>query len=197
MANDIRQQVNQMPVTHFVLLGALMAAGYYFVLFTGGDKYRMQINSINSQRTQLEADIAKNQKVVEDLKRFQDEVNQISEQFQAAVEYLPSKSRVEDVLDQLYTLARTTGVKLSKVKPSGSEKQKFYEMLKVNIQVSGNYGNITSFLVEVSRLPRIININGVSLKLSTKKNLGSGGRLLDLTGVLVTYRYLEEGEAVK
>lgn len=197
MASDIRQQINQMPFTHFILLGALLAAGYFFVMFEGGGVYDRQVKSIESQRTQLEADIEKNLKVVSDLKKFQDEVNQISDQFQAAVEYLPSKSKVEDVLDQLYTLARTSGVRLSKVKPSGTDKKQFYEILKVDVQVSGSFGNLTSFLVEVSRLPRIININGISLAPSTKKNLSGEGRLLDLSGVLVTYRYLEGEEAVK
>ena len=197
MAADIRQQINQLPFTHFVLLGLLIGAAYYFAMFEGGDKYKKQLTALETQRTNLETDIKKNQLVVEDLKRFQDEVNQISEQFQAAVEYLPSKSRVEDVLDQLYTLARSTGVSISQVQPSGTEKQKFYEMLKVKVQVTGAYPNLTNFLVEVSKLPRIIKINGVTLKISGKKNLAGTGKLLELSGTLVTYRYLEESEAAK
>jgi type IV pilus assembly protein PilO len=196
MATDIRQQINQMPVTHFVLVGILIAAGYYFLMFEGASKFKRQYQQLVSQKAQLESDIQKNRLVVEDLKKFQEEVNQISDQFQAAVEYLPSKSKVEDVLDQLYSMARATGVSLSKVKPSGTERKQFYEVLKVDVQVSGDFKSLTQFLVEVSKLPRIINITGIGLKPSSRKSLGVvGGKLLDLSGVLVTYRYIEEEEA--
>lgn len=191
MAADIRQQINQLPFTHFVLVGLLLGAGYFFLMFVGAEKYDKQIKSLQQQKQKLNKDIGRNQKVVDDLEKFQEEVSEIAGQFQSAVEYLPSKSRVEDVLDQLYKLARTTGVSMSEVTPSGTRREKFYEELRVSIKVTGSYGGITSFLVEVSKLSRIIKIEGISLKASSKKNLSGDGKLLDLSGVLVTYRYIE------
>ncbi|MEC9282274.1 MAG: type 4a pilus biogenesis protein PilO [Bdellovibrionota bacterium] len=190
MATDIRQQINQMPVTHFVLIGIILSATYYYLMFEGSSKYENRIKNLNSQIDKINGDIAANKNVVKDISKFEEEVNQISEQFQSAIEYLPSKSKVEDVLDQLYRIARTKGVILSKVVPGGTTKKKFYEELVVDIQVSGSYSAITGFIVEVSQIPRIINIHGISLKPSSRKSL-TDDLLLDLSGKLVTYRYIE------
>ena len=190
MATDIRQQVNQMPVTHFVLIGIVLAIAYYFMMFEGAGSYSARLKNLDQQIEKLEADIAANKNVVKDIAKFENEVNQISEQFQSALEYLPSKSKVEDVLDQLYKIARTKGVSLTRVRPSGSSRKQFYEELSVEIQVSGSYGDLTAFIVEVSQIPRIINIRGLNLAPSSKKSL-TGDINLELSGKLVTYRYIE------
>ncbi|MAF91000.1 MAG: type 4a pilus biogenesis protein PilO [Bdellovibrionota bacterium] len=191
MATDIRQQINQMPITHFVLIGIVISATYYFLMFEGAAKYESRIKNLDAQIAKINGDIATNKNIVKDIVKFEEEVNEISEQFQSAIEYLPSKSKVEDVLDQLYKIARTKGVILSKVVPGGTTKKKFYEELVVDIQVSGSYTSITGFIVEVSQIPRIINIQGISLKPSSRKSL-TDSLLLDLSGKLVTYRYIEE-----
>lgn len=191
MATDIRQQINQIPITHFVLIGIVISATYYFLMFEGAAKYESRIKNLDAQIAKINGDIATNKNIVKDIVKFEEEVNEISEQFQSAIEYLPSKSKVEDVLDQLYKIARTKGVILSKVVPGGTTKKKFYEELVVDIQVSGSYTSITGFIVEVSQIPRIINIQGISLKPSSRKSL-TDSLLLDLSGKLVTYRYIEE-----
>ena len=150
-----------------------------------------ECKNLDAQIAKINGDIATNKNIVKDIVKFEEEVNEISEQFQSAIEYLPSKSKVEDVLDQLYKIARTKGVILSKVVPGGTTKKKFYEELVVDIQVSGSYTSITGFIVEVSQIPRIINIQGISLKPSSRKSL-TDSLLLDLSGKLVTYRYIEE-----
>ena len=191
MATDIRQQINQMPMTNFVLGGLLFAALYYFSVFTGASKYKSRIQNLDSEIVKLQNDIATNEAIVANMSKFESEVNQISEQYQAALEYLPSKAKVEDVLDQLYKIAKTSRVSLSKVRPGGVSKQKFYEEMVVDIEITGTYSDLTAFIVDVSQIPRIITIRGMRLRPSSKRSL-AGGQLLELSGKLVTYRYIEE-----
>ena len=193
MAADIRQQINQKSTVSYVVGGLLLATLYYFTMFTGATKYKNQIRNLDQQIEKLRADIATNEAIVRDMKKFELEVNQISEQYQAALEYLPSKAKVEDVLDQLYKIAKTTRVSLSKVRPGGISRQKFYEEMIVDIEITGTYSDLTSFIVEVSQIPRIITIRGLKLRPSSKRSL-SGGLLIELSGKLVTYRYIEEAE---
>ena len=60
--------------------------------------------------------------------------------------------------------------------------------MPIEIGVKGEYGQLLSFLVSVSKLPRIVTVRNVDLGTPT---IADRAAILTMTGVLVAYRYKE------
>ncbi|MFK8138519.1 MAG: type 4a pilus biogenesis protein PilO [Bdellovibrionales bacterium] len=187
---DIRQQINQASLSTFVVISLGLGALYYFMFFEGDDKFTQKNRQVEQEIKKLRTDINSNKKVVKNVRKFQQEVNVVAEQFQSAITYLPSKSRIQDILSQLYAEARKSGVNITKLKPNKPKPNRFYDELFMDVALTGTYKQITYFISRVTKIPRIINIKNLALK---KSGQASGESVvLQLQGTLVAFRYQEE-----
>lgn len=190
MSQDIKEQFAAARTQTILVIGLVLAAFYYFAMFDEGTRQQNQIKSLQQQIVKLDKDLKENESVVKDLPRFEEEVNAVSEKFQAALTYLPSKANMQEILKLLYAEGRKAGINLTKVSPKMERiKGEFYEEILVDVELTGSYKQITYFLSRISKVPRIINIKDVELKKSSAKDRQS--ILLDMKGTLVSYKYIE------
>ncbi|MFA6411653.1 MAG: type 4a pilus biogenesis protein PilO [Syntrophales bacterium] len=67
---------------------------------------------------------------------------------------------------------------------------KFYEEIPVRVNINGGFNNIVYFFDKVARLPRIINIEDISI--GDAKDVPGRGRVVNTTCVVKTYMFTEK-----
>ncbi len=178
------------PVTYFLLGGLALAFFYYMSSYNDGVSMQMDVDSLRTQLTDLNKQISDNEAIAKDMPEYERKLMYIGEQFQKAISYLPSDQKNEDILRQFNLLASTAGVNIRSVKPkSETQIRGFYEELSIEVELKGTYSQITNFLSLVSKIPRIINIKDLDLKLANE-SLGDNP-VLNLSGILVAFRFLD------
>jgi type IV pilus assembly protein PilO len=169
--------------------GGFIACGIYYLM--SGNPTEL----IDRQNTELQNQTASiNQKIREaearlaNKAKFQEEMERLSLTFKLALEYLPKDLEIEDILKKTSLEARAAGVELSGFTPKESSSKDFYEEKPVDIKLRGPYGQLVTFLANISKLPRIINVRDVEI--GSPKYV-DGVPLMEFRGTLVVYRYTE------
>jgi type IV pilus assembly protein PilO len=94
-------------------------------------------------------------------------------------------------LTSISNLGRGAGLEFLLFRPKPEVPKDFYAEVPVDIAVSGTFYNVADFFVGVSKLPRIVNINNVSV--SDIKSAG-GRTTLKVNCLATTFRFLEKKE---
>ena len=189
--NKLLEDLQKLPMSKAFLVGALLAAFYYFVMFDNGKGLDAQVAKTRAQINTKQSQINQTKKKIADGKKFEEEVNKMSMQFQEALEFLPTKLDVGDILKKISTQARSAGVNVIKVEPQEQRNQlEFYEEIYIDIELEGRYDQLTLFLANISKIQRILNVKSFDMKTDSD----TGGEILSFKGQLVAYRYLEEGK---
>jgi type IV pilus assembly protein PilO len=84
--------------------------------------------------------------------------------------------------------SKPANVKSPPLKPV--EPEKFYEELPIKVQLAGGYHNVLSFFDQVARLPRIVNIEDISM--GEVKDVKGRGRLMKTSCTVKTYMFLDK-----
>ena len=79
-------------------------------------------------------------------------------------------------------------MELTTFKPKESVSKDFYDEIPMEFAISGNYSQLVTFLANIGKLPRIINVLNVEI---TPTGTVDGIPMLKLSGILVGYRYKE------
>jgi type IV pilus assembly protein PilO len=80
--------------------------------------------------------------------------------------------------------------------PSQQPEEKFYEEIPVKVTVTGGYHSIVGFFEKVAKLPRIINIEDISMS-SGKDTKGRAKHYINTSCVIKTYMFTEKLEEKK
>jgi type IV pilus assembly protein PilO len=83
---------------------------------------------------------------------------------------------------------KPTDVKGQPTKPAESEK--FYEDLPIKVQLAGGFHNTLSFFEQVARLPRIVNVEDITI--GDAKDVKGRGRVMKTSCTVKTYMFLDK-----
>ena len=75
--------------------------------------------------------------------------------------------------------------------PKAPEPDKFYEEIPVTVQLSGHFHSTLSFFEKVATLPRIINVENISMA-EGKKDVKGYGQLVKIDCVIKTYMFVDK-----
>lgn len=172
----------------FVLIGLLVSAGYYYTNQTAVEGVEKQIETQKAEMAKKDLEVKEAKKVASDKKKFEEEVNKVSDQLRAALEFLPNSLKEQEVLTRISNEARSAGVNPTSIVPKKPTAKTFYEELLMEVEMEGTYTQLVTFLAYISKIQRIVNIRGLELKV---KETSEDAPILKLKGTLVAYRYLE------
>ena len=74
--------------------------------------------------------------------------------------------------------------------PKPAEQEKFYEDLPIKVQLTGGFHNILSFFEQVARLPRIVNIEDITM--GDVKDVKGRGRVMKTSCTIKTYMFVDK-----
>jgi len=165
-------------VASFILVfGAYMYLGW---MPLQDDIARIQKNVDQQQKI-----LTRNLKLARDLPRKKKEFATLEKQLRVALNILPRKSQIPDLLEGVSRSGKNSGLEFSVFKPLAEVDKQFYAEVPVNFSVTGTYRQLATFLMRVGQMPRIVDVKNLTLA-----NSETEGQLT-IAGQAVTYRFIE------
>jgi type IV pilus assembly protein PilO len=168
-----------------IVIVIVIIAGYFFL---GWQPLQQDIESQQAQVEQQRIILKKNQRLAKDLPRKRAEFAKLEKQLKVALNMLPKKSQIPDLLESVSWAGKDSGLEFSVFKPKGESPKQIYAEVPVDISVKGTYGQLLTFLKRVGEMPRIVAIKNLNITQSK-----AGGDLL-VKGNVITYRFIEKGK---
>jgi len=138
-----------------------------------------------SQVRLQESILLKNQHLSNDLPRKQREYARLEKQLKVALNMLPKKSQIPDLLENVSWAGKDSGLLFKRFKPGRNVIRQIYAEVPVSFEISGSFRQLLTFLKRVGEMPRIVDIK--NLKLTQDKTTSR----LSVSGQAVTYRFVE------
>lgn len=166
----------------------LILAGY---IYFGWMPMQDEIAKVQRNVEQQQRILQRNLRLARDLPRKRKEYAKLQKQLRVALNMLPKKSQIPDLLEGVTRAGKNAGLEFTVFEPLAEVRKQFYAEVPVNLNVTGTYRQLLSFLKRVGEMPRIVNVK--NLNLSQPK----AGAPLVVTGQAVTYRFVEPGKGKK
>ncbi|MCK7549806.1 type 4a pilus biogenesis protein PilO [Marinobacter koreensis] len=163
-----------------IVFGLILGGGYWFFI---KDQYT-QLDRVTKQEQEKRKEYEKKAYQVANLDVFKAQMAEMEETFGALVRQLPSETEVPGLLEDITNTALGSGLSLKQIKLQQEQRRDFYAELPINIEVSGSYHELASFVSSVASLPRIVTLHDFTIKPTS-----GDGEQLDMQVVARTYRY--------
>ncbi len=158
----ILEQFGKQPLAvKFGLLAiilAIMAVLEYQIIFI---PKRDELKTLIKQSGDLKARLVENQAVADNLPQFEEKVNILNEQLKQAVSLLPNEAEIHSLFRQLSNVAKKANVEILSFRPAGQSSRGFYNDLSMELKIDGTYHDVATFIDQVGKLSRIINISNI------------------------------------
>ncbi len=144
--------------------------------------------SIEQQRAQVERQrmvLKKNQALAKDLPRKREEFARLEKQLKVALNMLPKKSQIPDLLESVSWAGKDSGLGFTLFTPRPESVKQIYAEVPVAVSMTGSYRQLLTFLKRVGEMPRIVSVDNLSL------SQGKTGGDLTIKGRVTTYRFVE------
>jgi len=173
-----------------LLLLILVAVGAAFYYLIQQPKYN-ELKGLQVKLNDLQSQIQESKKIADNLPRLKREYEQLQIELASALTELPNQKEIPSLLTSITNMGKSAGLDFLVFRPKPEEQKDFYSAVPVDISVSGSFINVANFFVAVSNLPRIVNINNVSV--TDIKDAG-GRTMMKINCLATTFRFLEKKE---
>lgn len=158
---------------------------FYFLSFS---KKAEIIKGLEGNIVRLEKEVATVKAQAAKLDQHIAEMKETELKFKEASLVIPDSKEIPSLLTNISEQASGSGLDISSFVPKTELPKQFYAEIPFSIKVNGTYHNVGYFLDSVSKLPRIVNVN--SLSLGGASNV-EGEIVLSSSVDLVTYKFIE------
>jgi type IV pilus assembly protein PilO len=191
--NQLLERILELPPRQRVLLlvGSVGLMFFLYAYFLYWPRSTV-IGEKEAQRDQLHSERDRKAALVANLDRTRKEVAQLDGDLRKAVAQLPETKEIPDLLSNISSLGRESGLEIIQFKQRPEQFEDFYAAVPVDILVRGAYHQVASFFDKVGRMARIVNVTEVNIKSPPK--IEGESVTLDTACVAVTFRFLDEVE---
>lgn len=124
--------------------------------------------------------------------QFMREVERLKQRLREAEEQLPKQAEIPKVLRDIDYEAKQAGLRVDRFEPQPEQVQGDFAAVPLRMTVRGNFHEIAVFLDRLSRMPRIVNVNDLTMTTPANENKKI---VVASSYTATTYRFLER-EAV-
>jgi len=196
---------------------ACLLVGYFYYFFYLQSALEKKGN-LESKLNELQQDIAAKKAIAAQKGTYIRQLKKLREDFKTALTKLPDKKEIPGLVESVSLAGRNSGVdfllfepifvapvknseskeKMGKAKEESETKggksslstnEKFYIDIPIKVKVLGTFQNTLEFFDKISKLPRIINVEDLTLSLN-KEGKDRKGNEIVTTGVIKTYMFL-------
>lgn len=177
-----------------VLPSILLIVLFFFLIYAPKSK---QIDALRTKAVQLDKEIAVSEAKVRMLDALIAENAMLKEKLAKLKEQLPEEKEVSVLLKQISELGLQSGLQILLWKPQARKTQPegLYVEIPVKVEVIAEYHKLGDFFSHISRLPRLVNIANIVLKVKELKGReGSGIIKADFSAL--TFASVSQQEAL-
>src|SRR3990170_3060671 len=152
------QKIILIALVFVIIIGSFV----YFIFLPG----KAQVDALGQSVTELNREIMTNEVKLRRLDQLKIENALLQAQLNELRAQLPAEAEVSGLLKQISDLSIESGLSIKLWKPGEREKDPsgLYTAIPVDVEVSGGYHALGIFFDKVSKLPRIVNITGLSME---------------------------------
>ncbi|MDQ6961202.1 MAG: type 4a pilus biogenesis protein PilO [Mariprofundaceae bacterium] len=178
----------------FMMLAVIVVAILGLYIFLSWVPLNEDIVRAESDLERITKQVSENQLKAQDLDRKKKEFEGLERSLKVALSMLPTKSEIPKLLKNITWAGKQSGLVFKKFKPGRekNKKQNFYADMPIDIEVYGSFKDSIAFLSKIGELPRIVDMQRLSLKRASKED-----KNMEMTGRAMTYRFIESGDANK
>ena len=176
-----------------VLVGLFIVVLAWF-LFARGQ--REELSRLEEAETGLRNQFAEQQGRAANLEPLKRQLQQMELVLQQMLRQLPSKTEMPDLIVDISQTALSTGLVNELFQPGPEVLKEFYAEKPISLRMVGTYHQFGAFVSGVASLPRVIilTMHDINLRPREGKDGITPRGLLELSGTVKTYRYLDEQE---
>jgi type IV pilus assembly protein PilO len=148
-----------------ILGGAIVTAALYFTMF------KSQSESNAAAQHALEDKVRENNELESyrpKLKQMEQQLAELKQQLEIEQRIVPDEKQVDGFITMLDAEAQKAGVEIRRYLAKDAKSQQYYTEVPFEVEIDGPYYSALNFFDRVSKLERIVNINGL-LVATTKK----------------------------
>jgi type IV pilus assembly protein PilO len=146
-----------------------------------------QIKGARARQVQLKGEKDNYEKRKREYQAYRTELTQLQLEQRELLKALPKKAEIPTFLSNLQEQAELAGLEIVSLTIEAENPMALYIRIPVRIDVRGTYHSITKFFKNLSELPRIVNVENLSLTIE-KAELGTSPRLR-ARFIAATFRY--------
>jgi type IV pilus assembly protein PilO len=147
-----------------------------------------QIRNVRSQQLNLQRKLSEVRSVAANEQAVKDEIGVLQKKLGVALQQLPDSKELPVLLTDITSLGKNAGLDFKSFKPDVEVQKAFYAEVPIDIEFTGHFHDVASFFDEVSKLPRIVNISELDMKIAKES---SRDTTLDVKGKATTYRFVD------
>lgn len=204
--DDIKKLPPRYKAIAAVVIYALLAYFFWFFLLQSAWEERAKLQS---SRDELRSKIAAQEKVVAQKEKYLRELKALDEQFRLALMKLPERKEIPELLWSIAQEGKVSGLEFvlfepipppppppKEQKPAAqkadakkpeADKDQFYETIQIHMTVSGSFHKTAFFFDRLARLPRIINLDQITV--GDRAKVKEKSAVLTTSSVLKTYMF--------
>ncbi len=180
-----------------VIVGGLIAAGAYWGLYyDDGGLLETGIKTLEATYEESARQLAETKEAMADAEKFEKAVRQNEVQFDKVLEYLPQEINANELTRLVNQQAQLSGPRVQTTKALELiERKDFYEMTRLDFSISGSFSQVVLFLSSLSKIQRLLTFD--KLKIKSSQTTATDVPVVELSGVLVGYRYVKDSGDIK
>jgi type IV pilus assembly protein PilO len=167
-------------------IAVLIGAAYYFGYYQGEHEKLM---TLRTQELELQRKLSEVRSIAANIGAFEAEITQLQAQLAVALRQLPNEKQLEVLLADISNLGKTAGIKIKSFKRENEVMHDFYAEVPISVVLEGNFHEIARFFDSVARLPRIVNMGELDLKVGSAS--AADTRLI-VSGKATTFRFVNK-----
>jgi type IV pilus assembly protein PilO len=167
-------------------IAGLIGAGYYFGYYQSESE---RLATLRAQELELQRNLSEVRSIAANIGAFEAEITQLEAQLVVALRQLPNDKQLEVLLADISNLGKTAGIEIKSFRREKEEVHDFYAEVPISVKIEGSYHEIAKFFDSVSRLPRIVNMGALDMKVAAAS--ATETRLV-VTGTATTFRFVSK-----
>jgi type IV pilus assembly protein PilO len=169
-----------------VILGISLgiAAFYYFSVY---ESQNAQLTQLRAKELELQRRLSEVRSIAANLAAFEAEIGDLEVKLADALRQLPNEKQLEVLLADISNLGKTAGVEIKSFKRESERVHDFYAEVPISIKLEGTYHEVARFFDSISRLPRIVNMGAIHMKVASDSSVETR---LGVSGTATTFRFV-------
>jgi type IV pilus assembly protein PilO len=177
---------------HYFFAGFPSAVAEWLPIGDSGDTLRTSIAEKETQLARERQDIARGLAAEKRLVEFREELKLLERQFNDLKVVLPDKRDVAEMLRRIQTLATQSSLVVKVFRPQAVVSKTLHQEWPMTLELDGTYHDLARFFDHVSKVPRIINVGGISIKGKPAKDTVADGTTITAQCTATTFVLLDK-----
>lgn len=162
-----------------LVFSAIVAAGYWLLI----DDQKKILEQKAQEEIRLKKEYEAKVFSVANIELYREQMDEIQANLYRLLRQLPLAKETPRLIDDISRSAFEGGLELKTIDPKQPISKDYYVELPIEVQVSGGYHELATFVSNVSALPRIVTLHDFRISSSSDSNV------LNMQIIAKTYQY--------